>query len=403
MTNPKLKNEKEIRERGNALFRKSSFEEAIVQYEQALALDPLSILSASNSAQAALYLGDFTRALDFAERALKIDPLHQKSWFRKVKSLAGLKRVTEAHCWVADLVKSHPDVVEDATRMKLHVVISECTKRTCYGFEEGLVVERVAADYYRVITLKPVKKHTFVSKELAILPWCCEDIYNTDRLRRFLSSSIAQKDMVQIKGMMPRIDSSIPQKVASLSELPARIRSMKPNASEADITNWLRVLSCAKLNAHDDGIHQFGVFYNHSCFNNCEVRGSRHLEVMTLVDLKVGDELTISYLSADHLDGPADISRLLFEKGWRVKSNCTRCNNEMQSYLYPDELAAEARYMSEQQVMVTKFNNCPIKKRSNLLANPCFSDTWKQVWLLKHLVEGSENNISLIMGLYNVD
>jgi SET domain-containing protein len=55
-----------------------------------------------------------------------------------------------------------------------------------------------------------------------------------------------------------------------------------------------------------DGCHGFGTFFNHSCRMNCEVRGSKNMEIFCNRDILAGEELCITY-----------IDTLLFPVGYR--------------------------------------------------------------------------------------
>jgi hypothetical protein len=101
----------------------------------------------------------------------------------------------------------------------------------------------------------------------------------------------------KLNGLFPRTYEDVPLQVPSLNILEARImKLMPPGSSETQKKEWVRLLASVKLNSHDDGCHGFGTFFNHSCKSNCEVRGSKNMEIFCNRDILAGEELCIKYL-----------------------------------------------------------------------------------------------------------
>lgn len=80
----------------------------------------------------------------------------------------------------------------------------------------------------------------------------------------------------------------------SLKILEERVTNLAPKDTNViDIQELTRLLSIIKLNSHDDGVHGFGIFFNHSCDSNSEVRGSRNLDIYANREIKKGEEISI--------------------------------------------------------------------------------------------------------------
>merc|ERR1712232_436168 len=95
----------EAKERGNAAFRESDADNALVHYTRALNLAAVPSAGASpseramlfsNRAAAQLKLGDFKAALADAEAAVGLDQKNAKAHYRKAQALIGLNRSDDA-------------------------------------------------------------------------------------------------------------------------------------------------------------------------------------------------------------------------------------------------------------------------------------------------------------------
>jgi tetratricopeptide (TPR) repeat protein len=308
-----LSDAKSVREKGNVLFKLNKFNDAITTYEHAIALDPKCPLASSNAAEAALQLCDFTRALQYSLVALDIDHMHKKSWFRHVRGLGGLNRGSEAYIWIADLAtKFKVSCIDQRCMCEAVSNISPC----CYQFFPGLIIERrKGSRHYRVITTIPIESQTVLSKEVAVVPWTCEDVWNDAKMTKFVSE-IKPSEVEMINGIFPRRFADIPTAtVKSLGSLEEKLRAIKPNATEKDRRELCRILACAKLCSFDNGIHHFASFYDHSCEPNCEVRSVNNLEVVAARDIAAYEDLCISYMQADVLVYPAAARRGRSERG----------------------------------------------------------------------------------------
>lgn len=95
----------EAKDRGNSAFKEGTYSDAKVHYTRALALSSLTSVEAlrderatlfANRAMALLKDGDAENALVDAEATLEIDPLHAKGLYRRGQALLALGRAKEA-------------------------------------------------------------------------------------------------------------------------------------------------------------------------------------------------------------------------------------------------------------------------------------------------------------------
>jgi ankyrin repeat protein/tetratricopeptide (TPR) repeat protein len=327
---------KSARENGNRLFKEKKFNDAIREYESAISLDSQCPLSPSNAAEAALQLCDFAGALSYALLAHEIDPMHKKTWFRFMRSLAGLSRASEAYVWIADLVQKL--AVDREDEVNLFRTVSK-NSPCCYQFLPGLVIEKGFHGQYHVVTRSPIKSQQVLSKEIAVVPWCNQDVVEEARLAVFLANFDPEKTHM-INGIFPRNVSEMPTDVKSISSLDEKMRTLIPAVSEDERAEMQRVLACAKVCAFDNGIHHFASFYNHSCTPNCEVRSINNLEVVTNRDIAAGEKLCISYIQMDFLDYPAVARQRNLKRGWGFLCFCSRCVDESKQPVTESEVFA---------------------------------------------------------------
>jgi len=249
---------------------------------------------------------------------------------------------------------------------------------------------------------------------MAVVPWTREIIYSDQLLKHFLDT-VTPVEIAKINGIFPRSyeEMTLPlQHVQSLATLEPRIRDhchqrtsevskhggsrRSTTTSEDEICEYMRVLGCAKLCAHDDGLHHFSVFYNHSCEPNCEVRGKHNMEIFANRDIEAGEELCISYFGnedprAPSLDWPAQLRTVAMRKGWGVECGCTRCRRE-----FKDDACAvqyDEPYWITFQTAVIPILNDP-SSRFTFLRDPTLkqisgagdweSVVWKEIYLLSH-------------------
>jgi len=324
------KSSAEARSTGNTQFQAGEFANAIRSYELAMELDQTCALAASNAAEAALQLKDYKRAFDFSKQALEKDSTHKKSWFRYIKSLAGLSRAAEAYVWIANQAASttacaREDQVGLFADASLH-------SPTCYKFTRGLIIETCSSNadgpsQYRVITTRLIRANEIVSKEMAVVPWCSAEHKDIYKMKACLDT-ISPEQIELINGIFPRAYEEIPWNATWLAELPQKIRSLKESAAETQVKEWCRVLACASVCAFDNGIHHFSSFYNHSCEPNCEVRSIHNLEVVANQDVPPGGELCISYKSFQTLDLHGIARQRIIQNSYGNLCFCSRCERE---------------------------------------------------------------------------
>jgi tetratricopeptide (TPR) repeat protein len=68
----------EFKEKGNDLFKKNKYEEAILWYSKAVAADPANPVYLANRAQCHIKLENYGTALIDASHAIKVDPSYTK-------------------------------------------------------------------------------------------------------------------------------------------------------------------------------------------------------------------------------------------------------------------------------------------------------------------------------------
>ena len=85
-----------LKDQGNNLFSGGRFEEALVKYKEAIALDNKQPVFYSNASQCLLNLKRYQEALDYASSALKLDNIHVKSLVRRASAFRALSRFNEA-------------------------------------------------------------------------------------------------------------------------------------------------------------------------------------------------------------------------------------------------------------------------------------------------------------------
>lgn len=408
----------EVRARGNAALKKTDFAEALRLYETAIVLDPTCALAASNAAEAALRLQRFSRAHEHASLAFGLDKTHEKTWARLMRSLARLQRAAEAYVWIAD--RAAGGLFGEQTVLDLSALVAD-ESPLCFGFKKGMYVCRAVQEGgYAVRTAVAISAKDTLTQERAVVPWDSELAKDRGRLEHFLRTA-TPADFKKLNGLCPRRFEDIPPAVKSLSKLEDTVKayfarggksyrsadkintkrewerdldkmcetlsskqaealrsretarraldesnSSKPMTDD-EIREYVRVLAIAKLCAHDDGIHHFGGFYNHSCAPNCEVRGREHLVIVATRAIAPGEELCISYAGQDQqtLRSDLDLSvvcrRLLIERGWGGPCFCLRCVEELEALGggdVEDGAHGEAAWMRFQTAMMDAKDAC---------------------------------------------
>mmetsp|Transcript_72736 Transcript_72736/g.126266 ORF Transcript_72736/g.126266 Transcript_72736/m.126266 type:complete len:606 (-) Transcript_72736:354-2171(-) len=401
------------RQQGNAFFKEGNFSKALVCYEQAAALNPMCTLSLSNAAEALLRLQQPEKAEHYALRALEIDSNHEKTWGRYVRALSTQHRASEAYVWLAKvfaqaLNKTYSESAEldrlQQLRVDLYDVIAK-TSACCYHFARGLYIEKEdvsKAGGFCVRTAVKIKSQEPLSKEKAVVPWTCQTIYQDNLLKDFLETVTAE-DIQKINGLHPRSyeDMEAPfNHVQSLACLEDRIQTLlKQKRSRAtqpvlQVQEYLRALGCAKLCSHDDGLHHFAAFYNHSCAANCEVRGEQNVEIYANRDIEAGEELCISYMGMsggqmNQLDWPVMLRAAVIRKGWGVKCKCPRCNVEWANDPHAEEYT-EVMFMRFQEAALPILNHRSMAftflQDNALKKDPLTADwqlvRWKEMYFL---------------------
>ena len=92
----KDKDAESYRLKGNELYAKGRYSEAVAYYTKAVARDPLSAVYLGNRAAARMMLGMYGAALEDCQRSLRIDPEFTKARLRSGQALLKLGRTAEA-------------------------------------------------------------------------------------------------------------------------------------------------------------------------------------------------------------------------------------------------------------------------------------------------------------------
>ncbi|CAD7976586.1 unnamed protein product, partial [Amoebophrya sp. A25] len=111
---------------------------------------------------------------------------------------------------------------------------------------------------------------TRLSRERAVVPWRGATVQRESLDYQTDLQSVTPESIKKITGLFPRSFCEIPTKtVQSLSVLEGKVRQAYARAghesemgTEKELKEVVRALACAKLCAHDDGVHHFGSFYN---------------------------------------------------------------------------------------------------------------------------------------------
>ena len=315
-------NTEALRDRGRDLFVAKQYQQALAVFEdEQLRGDTLA---ASNAAEACLRLEKFQAAEQHAMRALDLDGSHLKS----------ISRLSRARAAQGQLANAHQGLLAAPTenRAALHKMCAT-TATNCNHFAEGACLESKAEGRIGVFAHRKFKVGECIVMEKAVVPWSRDDVWDdarTAKLLAHLRTQQGQQQALRLAGMFPRTYDDIPLCVPSLQILRARVHKLSGPAgcTDEEGREITRLLAAVKHNSHDDGLHGFGTFFDHSCSFNCEVRGVTDMDVYCCRDILSGEELTISYLDNATLDNDVEIRRLTFALGWGVACDCTRCCEE---------------------------------------------------------------------------
>ena len=384
-----------VRREGNDLFDKGHFDAALRSFKRASELDLSCHLAPSNASQAAIEVGDYGQALEFAKVAFNRCRAHTKTWVRLVKALSFLRRASEALVWVADLACDTSCSISIDLRSELVQAIADSSPY-CDAIHPGVCLERVEGSGYRVVAIQPIKVHEKISSEVAVVPWTWLDASRPDHINRFVTT-VTCEQVQSVTGVYPRSYEQVPEEeVGPLRLLRPQIAQMLPRASKEDIDECIRLLGIAQLSSHDDGIHHLGSFINHSCTFNAELRGKHHLEIFACRDILVGEEICIPYLGSGLLNAHVNIRRLSFKKGWGLECCCVRCLKELQldaERIARGDTDIDEPYFLEFQRSQSKLLNAD---KDVLLtayfSNPASTTRWQQggweeVWVLTQYTE----------------
>jgi superkiller protein 3 len=103
-------NVRELIEKGNALFKLGSNEEAIAYYDKALKIKPKYHHAWDKKGHALRNLNKFEEAIACCEKVIKIKPDFYFAWHNKGNVLGELERYDEALLWGASQFCQNPKI-----------------------------------------------------------------------------------------------------------------------------------------------------------------------------------------------------------------------------------------------------------------------------------------------------
>lgn len=109
-TNPESKEEAEnLKNEGNRLMKEEKYNEALVSYGRAIALDASNPIYYCNRAAAYSRLGDYQKAVDDCNQALRYDPNYGKAYGRLGLAYSKMNRHQEAIDAYKNAMRIEPD------------------------------------------------------------------------------------------------------------------------------------------------------------------------------------------------------------------------------------------------------------------------------------------------------
>lgn len=102
----------ELIQKGNMLFNKSKYEEAVKWYDKAIKLDPKSTAALNGNGLVFNKLGRYEEAIIWLDKAIKIDPYFVFALNNKGVTLANLGRYEEAITWFDKAIEIDPNFVD---------------------------------------------------------------------------------------------------------------------------------------------------------------------------------------------------------------------------------------------------------------------------------------------------
>ncbi|ETW83267.1 hypothetical protein HETIRDRAFT_439710 [Heterobasidion irregulare TC 32-1] len=127
----------QLKSEGNALFGQKQYEAALEKYGEAINLDDRNAILYSNRAACQLALADYTKAMEDAEHALKLDPVYSKAWARLASAQGSLNLLPHA-------IKSWQSAIDSLPKKDLKP--ADVKQRTQYldSLEAMKLRERIA-------------------------------------------------------------------------------------------------------------------------------------------------------------------------------------------------------------------------------------------------------------------
>ncbi|KAL2630014.1 hypothetical protein R1flu_014700 [Riccia fluitans] len=370
---------------GNEYFNKSQWWRAVERYSQCIQFAlPFSleripagaeikrdilVVSASNRTQALLNQRLWETALLSAEEALKYNPKHVKSLYRKAKAFEGLQDYKKAFLILEEALELSPnnkvikDTVDHCKALHRQSVTGEynIAKLLCrpgptpiFSDYVGPLEIRSTSHAGRGIFLTEdveAGKILMVSNGLAFGASERDDrgeqysglteeiIFLCNSSKRFLHQvhylRTSNTDNPRVTGEIPSMDLFIPGndwcpkteiEIPSWDEVwgKAVTNSFDAHRTISPLTFGEGKSELAAVNFEEQmgviGIWGLPSFFNHSCAPNCSTLNiGRAMFVRAAEAMPVGTELTISYVSTEEIDRDVRL------KHWNFSCRCRRC------------------------------------------------------------------------------
>jgi tetratricopeptide (TPR) repeat protein len=95
--------------KGNELYDGGKFQDAVIAYDESIALDPTQARAWAGKGFALNALQDYTNALASFDQAIAISPNYGKAWYEKGNALYGLKRYEDAIIAYDEAIRVYPE------------------------------------------------------------------------------------------------------------------------------------------------------------------------------------------------------------------------------------------------------------------------------------------------------
>lgn len=340
----------ELREQGNALFRKGDYAAAAGKYSECIKVDENDSAALSNRAECFLRARQFHNAYNDAHKSFEADPSHAKSLYKKAMAANGLGRYAEAIKLLKELVALAPEDKAAASGL------AECELLQDQAF---MGKYDMGALYFGGLTtsFRRCADHVGAVK-IAEAAGCGRGLFVTKAVKAgdllVVSSPLAVaplktgSEISLVQGLMGMAARN-PQDLALLLDLPTS-SSGAANARIPDLTRFRRhlhkptdqlpelppqemmqqhcwgiVKTCAIRGRGSIGIWGLPSFINHSCVPSAHrVMVGHTMFLRASKDMAAGEEVTMKYFEV-MMPKP---DRNAVAKKWGFACECPRCKLE---------------------------------------------------------------------------